>query len=141
MQELTAANVQNVFFDCLFTEDEVKDLSPGQAPDDSVLVRGVTINAGLNKTRLAKHKDEIKELLSQLHDTFFYNQGGGMSFLKLPFLKDESQWGEHESAQQLMLLGIASGFMKYCVPESVWAALPGGVPYVVINLDGFDRPE
>lgn len=138
MQKLTPETVQNIFFDCLFTKEEVKDLAPGQSPPGAVLVRGVTVSVGMHQDRLNKHKEEIKELLSQLPDAFYSNKGGGMSLLNLPFLNDETtQWGEHKSAEQLMLMGIASKLMKYCAPKEMWAALPGGVPYVVINLDGF----
>lgn len=136
--QLTPQNVRRIFSDCLFTDDEVKGLNPGEAPTNAVIVVGITMKVGLNKDRLSKHKEEIKELLSQISDA---PNEEGTSFLNIPFLKNKEQWGEHTSAQELMILGLASSFMKYCVPSpSMWKLLPGGVPYVRINLDGFQTP-
>lgn len=134
--KLTPENVQSILFDCLFTNEEVKDLAPGETPPDMLTVEGITATFGLNKDRLDKHKEEIKEFLSQIPDEFVQDKGGGMSFLQLPFLKDGTQWGEHKSAHELMLLGIASKFMNYCAPRELWESLPGGVPYLMINLEG-----
>lgn len=136
MQKLTSECIRKIFMDCLFTDDEVKDLKPEEIPPDAVVVCGVTTQVGFKKDRLDKHREEVKELLSQLSDDFFHNKGGGMSFLKLPFLKNGDQWGEHVSAQELMLLGIAFKFMQ-CAPRKMWNLFPGGVPYIVVNLDGF----
>lgn len=133
--QLTSENVHFVFTDCLFTEEEVKDLVEGQIPENAVLVEGLTIKVGFHKERLSKHKEDIKSLLSQISDKFVHNVGGGMSFLELPSRSDGTQWGEHPDAQELLLLGIGSKYMQYCAPQELWPMLPGGVPYVVINLD------
>jgi len=37
--------------------------------------------------------------------------------------------------EQLMLLGLAAGWLKYQLPRKLWTALAGGVPYVVIVKD------
>lgn len=138
MQKLTSENVRNIFLDCLFTDDEIKsiNLKSEELPPDAVLVSGVTVKVGFKKARVDKHQEDIKELLTQLSDDFFQDKGGGMSFLKLPFLKDGEQWGEHTSAQELLLLGLASKFMR-CAPREMWNLFPGGVPYIVIDLKGF----
>lgn len=138
MLKLTSENVRSIFLDCLFTDDEIKDLNlkSEELPPNAVLVSGVTVQVGLHKTRLDKHQEDIKELLSQLSDDFFQDKGGGMSFLKLPFLKDGEQWGEHTSAQELLLLGLASKFMR-CPPREMWNLFPGGTPYIVIDLNRF----
>lgn len=137
MQKLTPEIVQKIFFDCLFTDDEMKGINPDQAPPGAIIVLGLTMKYGLSKIRLDKHKEEIKELLSQLRDGFFHDKGGGMSFLNLPLLNDGTLWGDYPAAHQLMLLGLASAFIEYCAPKSLWSAFPGGSPYIVINLDGF----
>ncbi len=38
--------------------------------------------------------------------------------------------------EALVVLGIASGFVKYPMPREMWSALPGGMPYIVIDLSG-----
>lgn len=134
--ELTPQNVQKVFFACLFNDDEI---IPGKTPDNAVLVEGITHKIGFHRERLESHKKEIKEFLSKLPESFFVDRGDGMSFLGLPYLPNGNLWGDHQSAQELMLMGIGSKLMKYCAPKEMWSSLPGGVPYVVINLNGFDE--
>jgi hypothetical protein len=42
------------------------------------------------------------------------------------------QWGEHASMESLICLGIAAGFVRYCLPRDLWTSLPGGLPYFVV---------
>ena len=45
--------------------------------------------------------------------------------------ENNEQWGEQRNGDQLMALGLASGWMKLTLEDKrLWIALPGGVPYV-----------
>lgn len=127
---LTAKTVRDIFLDCLVGEN---------APDTAkvVAVEGITTKVVFSVEKVESHSDTIKALLDELPDTFFVGNGGGYSFMFMPMDKHRNQWGEQINAQELMLLGIASGYMHYLLPKEVWPALPGGVPYVVV----FDEPE
>lgn len=114
-------------------------LSGENVPDTTkvVIVEGITINAVFGVEKVKSHSDTIKALLGELPDPFFVGNGGGYSFMSMPMDKHGNQWGEQINAQELMLLGIASGYMHYLLPKEVWFALPGGVPYIVV----YDEPK
>ena len=45
---------------------------------------------------------------------------------------DGSIWGEHESCDRLLVMGLASGLMDFVIADrTVWAAFPGHMPYVL----------
>lgn len=125
MLELTAKNVDAVFRDCLFGDEEDRT--------NHIIVEGIVNDFGLHPKRLESHRDEIIELLSQLPDGFRKESGGGWSFLNACVTKNGSQWGEHIHVEQLVTLGIGIGKVEYCLPRDMWKALPGGVPYFVVK--------
>lgn len=45
--------------------------------------------------------------------------------------KEGNQWGEHLNMEQLVVLGVASGNLQYCLPKQMWSMLPGGMPLVI----------
>lgn len=128
--ELTTAIVRNIFLDCLIWE-----MTPDTA--EVVIVEGLTKKVVFSVEKVKSHSDTIYALLNELPETFFDGRGGGWSFLNMAQDKNGNQWGEQINAQELMLLGIASGYMNYLLPRDVWFLLPGGVPYVVV----FDEPK
>ncbi len=135
--ELTAENVRTTFFDCLYPDEVIKALPEGTAPEGAIIVEGITIKTGFDPVKIENHKKDIAELLNQLPVQFQHDQGGGFSFTAAPFNKAEQQWGEQMNAQELMLLGVAAGMVQYCMPRELWSAMPGGVPYFVVNTEGF----
>lgn len=124
--ELTAKNVSSIFNDCLFKDK----ISEG---DKYIPVRGLTVNVGLNPDAIELHANEIKELLDGLRPEFNEETGGGYSFLEACYDKNSNHWGEHKTIQELLLLGLASGYASYLLPRELWQALPGGVPYFVVH--------
>lgn len=129
-------DVRSILLDC-FLGGNYKELDG----DTRVLcVEGLSTNFVLDPEKVDKHADEIKALLDQLNDNFKVSVGGGFSFLSMPFDKNNVQWGEQISAQELMVLGIAAGYMHYLLPREAWPVLPGGVPYLVI-FDERQEPE
>ncbi len=136
--ELTAQNVQEVFFDCMFRDEELTLLEKGQIPESAILVEGVVSKVGFESNRIKQNTPAIKDMLLNLPDAFFHDKGGGFTFLGAAEDKEGRHWGEHRSIEQLMQLGIAAKLIRYCLPREVWGALPGGMPYFTIKLDGFN---
>lgn len=116
--KLTAKRVEELFFQC-FRED------------------GKTIEGILGHTKMdvTGHEDEIGELLAELPDSFVQSKGGGMSFLNACYDRHGNHWAEHRTMEWLFMLGIAANKAKWLFPRNMWAAFPGGMPYVVV-LDG-----
>lgn len=122
--ELTSKNVDSIFMDCLFEEDTEENKKK------AIMVEGIISKFGLNPDAIKKHKGDVYSMLKQLPKMFQKNGGGGWSFLNACNREDGTQWtGLHATMEQLVVLGIASGYVKYTMPREMWKVLPGGVPY------------
>ena len=131
--ELTAQNVNDVFRFCMFKDDELENI---KGSDDFILGDGVRVRVGFHPERLKQSKENIKELLSHLSPAFMTTEQGGKgsSFLNACMTKDGVQWGEHVNVDELLMLGLASGFINYCLPRDKWYIFPGGMPYFAVTL-------
>ena len=122
--QLTAENVEKIFLDCFLKE--------GYTDETKVIpVNSVTGNFGFDPDKIEKYSEDIRDMIGQLSSNFD-EKNQGYTFMNLPF-KGEApeQWGEQRNGDQLMALGLASGWMKLTLEDRLmWAALPGGVPYV-----------
>ena len=99
------------------------------------IVEGVVRNAGFDPARLEANKPKIIELAKEmLDDAFLKDKGGGMSFMCLPFTKNEEQWGEQYDAELLYFLCAGVGCASFCMPRPYWSVMPGGMPYIVFDL-------
>ena len=127
--ELTSKNVQDIFFDSLFLDDELKTDIIKQA----IYVNGPITNVGFHPERLEKHREEVKDLLSQLPEPFRKSKGGGWSFLMACANSKGELWGEHRNVEQLVLLGLALKMVDYLAPRELWKFFPGSLPYFVIE--------
>ena len=126
---LTAERVSAVFTDCLFKDEELPAKEYIPAP-------GITSSVGFHPERVDGYKDEIAEMLAELPDGFQESGGSGMSFLNACDDKHGNQWtGMHRVMEQLFQLGLAVGKVTCQLPHEVWSALPGGMPYYVVNTD------
>ncbi len=123
--ELSADNVDAIFLDCLFREDEPKD--------GGILVSGILLNVGFHPERLESHKTEIHEMLYELPEEFQESRGGGWTFLNAYKTKDGVHWGEHLDMEKLFLLGLGIKEVTCLLPRHTWKLLPGGVPYYAIK--------
>lgn len=120
--------VENIFVDCLYKDSELKDGKPIIEP---IYVEGISMHLGFNPNSIERHREEIKELVLNLHPMFHQ----GWSFLNLCLDKDENLWtGEHRTMEKLLVLAIASGYMKYCLPKQDWDVFPRKMPYVMITI-------
>jgi hypothetical protein len=129
--------VSACFMDCLFTEAELVDGQPKIAP---VVAEGVTAFFGLHPQRLAEKRQMVQGWLQQLPKPFFHEAdggGGGWSFLNACTTEAGELWtGLHEVVEQLLVLGVGLGMVKWLMPRAMWSALPGGMPYFVVSMAG-----
>lgn len=117
---------------CLFNDDEIVDGEPIVKP---IKVEGIVANFGFHPNRVKDIEARVIEMLEQLPDDFKKSGGGGMSFLNMCKDKNGRQWtGLHKTMELLVCLGIAIGKVSYTLPREDWKLLPGGMPYIVIDL-------
>lgn len=128
---INSEKLNEMLLDCLFKDDEVKDRKLINE-DDAIYVDSIGCRFGLHKGRLENHREDIKEMIEQLPESF----KEGDSFLNLCITKDEEQWtGFHSVCEQLMVLGIACGYLEYTMPCAFWELLPGGLPVLKVIID------
>lgn len=124
--KLNSQRVEEIFMDCLFRD--------GEDTSKHVVAEGIVRTVGFHPERLQGHKEEISALLDELPDTFKKSGGGGMSFLHACIDKHGNQWTSlHLRMEQLFQLGIATGKVELLMPREMWPALPGSMPYYVVN--------
>lgn len=124
--ELTAKKVHETFMNCLFND--------GEPTEGYKIGEGVMVRIGFHPERLKEAEPIITELLDELPDAFKKSGGGGWSFLNLCQDKHGNQWADlHKTMDELVALGNAIGKLSYQMPREMWSALPGGMPYLVIN--------
>ena len=150
----TAETLDQIFRNCLYTNAEIEN---GEHRD-AVMVEGVVSGFGLHPKRVLENADAVKAVLETVvSDKFMVGGGGGASFLELPGDRAGEQWGEHQNAEQLVVLSVALGWAKCLMPRAMWHMLPGGTPYYVFDFSipaqivsapraaledaGFDLPE
>jgi hypothetical protein len=122
---LNAERVREIFVACLFKD--------GESQAKFVEAQGVVHTFGFHPGRVHEYRDEIATLLNELPDTFHEEHGGGWSFLNACMDKHGNHWAEQPTVEQLLVLGIATDKVAYCLPRDMWAVLPGGVPYFMVK--------
>jgi hypothetical protein len=100
---------------------------------DHVVGEAVMMKTGFHPGRLAEHKTEIMSMLLDLPSAFRRSDGGEWSFLNACMTRNDVQWGEQRNVDQLLALGTATEQVSIVMPRELWSALPGGMPYFVVN--------
>jgi len=137
--KLTVENVNSVFTNCLFTEDETQDTV---LISRALVVEGVHLKVGYHPNRIQQNRENIISMLNCLPDSFKPEGGGGMSFLNMMEDKDGEQWtGLHQEMDKLVTLGLATQKLGFLMPREMWKVLPGGMPYVVVKNLKMERKE
>lgn len=136
MAKLSSSALRSIMTYVVFTEDEVRrhGIRMIEPPEGAVIVQGVMNKFGLHPGRLKEKREEIRELLAEVPDDFMRTGGGGMSFLNLCMDRHGNHWGEHVNYEDLIVLGMGVGMVNYCVPRDMWSSLPGGMPYVTVDI-------
>lgn len=129
--KLTAENVNSLFLSCLFKDEEIS--GDGVPVVEYVVSEGVIVSVGLHKERVLAAKDTIILLAKQLPESFCTE---GDSFLRLCTSREEPDdvWCQHRTADEMVMLMLAAGIAEYNLTRAFWPSLPGGVPYIKINL-------
>jgi len=130
MISLTAENVNRIFLECLFKEEEI-----AINVEDRVYVEahGIMTHVGFHPGRIKEHEQEIEWMLLQLPKEFLKSVGGGWSFLNACEDVQGNQWtGLHKTMDELVCLGLATKKVMFLTPREMWAMFPGGMPYFVV---------
>ena len=110
------------FMDCMFRE--------GEDTTNHVKVEGITNMFGLHPQRLEEKRELVTAILAELPEEF----KEGWTILNLCTTNDGEQWtGLQQICEQLVVMAIGLGLMKYLMPREMWMFLPGGVPYILIK--------
>lgn len=119
--QLTHQNVEAVFADCL-------------ADTAEYTLKGVLIEVAFNREKIVEHEQDIMQMLMQLPKEFHRPGGCGWSFLNMCIDKNGNQWNDfHQTQDKLVCLCRSIGAVEFLMPRDLWKALPGGMPYIVIN--------
>lgn len=136
---LNSKKVMDIFQESLKTSEEwAKNNDTSNVSDDFVIpgttkVEGITCSAFLDNEVIKQHDEDIKNMLNELPEQFHLQGGGGYSFLQACYDKHNHHWGEQMHMQALFMMGVAAGMVRALFPKDLWIALPGGVPYYVID--------
>lgn len=109
-------------------------LQEGDDASRAIVIKGIVREFYFDRTRLADQRPVIKELLTGLPKEFYKDAGGGWTFLNLCVDAEGTQWAEQPTAEALVAMGLATDLVSFQLPREFWSSLPGGVPYLMINL-------
>lgn len=138
MTELNIENVDRIFSDCMFRSHEEYEERKKEGLHVFVhSIQNPKVKIGFHPERIEAHRQEIREMLSQLPDGFFPGTGDGASFLQACYTKDGQLWtGIHLEMEKLCLLGVASKEMIILTPDpAIRVSLPGGMPYFRVEKE------
>lgn len=131
MAALTPQAVEELFAACH---------EPLGASDGVTEVDTIAGPTWLRDSAVADNKARIAGLLSELPDEFLASKGGGWSLLNGCTDRHGELWtGMQLTVAKLFALGEAAGLVQCQLPREVWAALPGGMPYYVVNDTEFPQ--
>ncbi len=126
-QETMSDKVDRIFGDCCFYDSELEN---GEPIVPYVLTDSVMAGVVFNAARLNEHRDEIAELIDNLPEF-----GDGINFTELSRNRMGRVWANSfVNIDQLLALGIASGFLDFTVPKELWQEM-GVEPVIKKNVE------
>lgn len=135
-RKLTSKRVEEIFKDCLFSEDEIKDEMPTK---EFSVATGVMGKAVFNTEKLNQHKPEIVEMIDEVE-----NIDQGVHCLQMCVRKDGSIWTNYEGDLDcLMMLGLATEVLEVPlnIPRDEWYEFfSTAFPYVKKNNEKVVTP-
>ncbi len=126
---LTAARVREIYERCY---------RPENTRLNTTMVDGVLLRHTFSIRMIQRSREEIIRLLLSLPEGFRADIGQGGSVLALIQRADKTFWTSDVSdTEKLIALGLASGLLNFCAARENWSKLPGGMPYVRIEITRF----
>ena len=122
---------------CHARVDEVYSLvsAPKLRRTGIVEVEGIIARHTLLKKRLDMHRGDVLEMLAELPSGFHAPEHRGWSVAEMILDRHGTMWTtEMPTIEKLCVLGIGLGLAHWCSPRSTWSRLPGGLPYIVVEL-------
>jgi hypothetical protein len=127
---LSAARVRSVYERCFRPE--------GHQPQHNVTVTGWLVRHTFSIRMLQKSREEIIRMLLSLPEGFRADIGRGGSVGLMVQRGNQTFWtGDMTDIEKLLGLGLASGLLNFCADRENWHKLPGGLPYVRIEITRF----
>ncbi len=134
MPLINADRVNELFMSCHWTPEEMVGKSEPELVEKSIVVKTITVWVGFNPERVQAVRAEVGAMLLNLDPDFLESSpAAGMTFLRAVGDKNMELWGDQRTADRLMALGMALGWVSFPLPREAWSALPGSVPYVVVH--------
>lgn len=131
-QYLTADRVRQLYARCARPEGSTK-LSRLNVEVEAWMLRHT-----FSIRWIQKNREEIIRALLSLPDGFRADVGEGGSVLAMRERGDGSAWTDDKNdVERLIALGMAAGLVTFCAPRDKWAKLPGGLPYVRVEITRF----
>lgn len=117
-----AKMTSEAFDDCLY-RDEYEDRS------GEVWVEGIKHKYGFHPQRLEEKRKLVTALIANLPAELSKK---GLPFTGICVTKTGELWtGNQEVCEELIVMGIGLGLMKYSMPRELWQFF-GGVPYITL---------
>lgn len=110
---------------------------------ENVTVHAAKVTAWLCKHTLSdrvlyKYREDVIRMLLSLHPGARVDEQGGMSVAMMTYRGDKTQWTDDMSdIDKLIALGMALGLVSFCATRDRWHTLPGGLPYVRVEITRF----
>ena len=130
--ELTASKVNDIFADCVFkTRPELGT--------KYIHVKGIVSEMGFVPKKINDYSLTIKMMLNELDDNFKEDIGGGRPVTQMSVNRSNEKWADNQTMEQLLMLGLASGWLKFLFPKKLRNT--NGVPYVAFVKDRINVKE
>lgn len=127
---LSANRVRVIYAGCFRRE--------GWNPMKSVVVEGALLRHTLSLKMLQHWREDIIKLLLCLPAGFRVDEGAGGSVMMLNQRANRTIWTtDLTDTEKLIALGLGVGLLSFCATRANWSKLPGGVPYVRVEITRF----
>lgn len=135
-EKVTKRNMAELTKQCF--EKTIYMVGEGKLPnggEEVIHVEGITREASFHGKRLNEHRCTVQAILRKLPDCF--ESSSGASFEEMAFTKGgKERWtAKPYVCEQLLLMAMALGLMRYTTPRNCWGRFEGkdcDIPYVAI---------
>lgn len=110
----------------------------GSRPTKNITVSGVTLRHTFSTRMIQRYREDTIRMLLSLHAGFRVDEGQGGSMAMMNLRGNGTPWtNDISDVEKLVALGLASGLLSFCAPRANWSKLPGGIPYVRVEITRF----